>query len=106
LIFIQTHQTFAIHAYPRDYWRFSTEGLAALFPATLGVRILSCHYQYPCRIVTADDPGQALNPSYLNVCLLATKVGPAPEAFVPDFGRRTRRARDALSWLPSRSGSF
>lgn len=43
--------------------------------------------QYPCRIVTADDPGQALNLSYLNVCLLATKVGPAPEAFVPDFGR-------------------
>ena len=87
LILIQTHQTFVIHAYPHDYGRFSTEGLAALFPATLGLQILSCHYQYPCRIVTADDPGQAFNPSYLNVCLLARKVGPVPAVFVPEFGR-------------------
>lgn len=87
LAFIHTHQTFALHAHPHDYWRFSMEGLTALFPATLGFEVLSCHYQYPCRIVTPDDPLQAQNPSYLNVCLLARKVGPAPEAFVPDFGR-------------------
>jgi SAM-dependent methyltransferase len=87
LAFIHTHQTFALHAHPRDYWRFSMEGLAALFPVTLGFEVLSCHYQYPCRIVTPDDPLQAQNPSYLNVCLLARKVGPAPEAFVPDFSR-------------------
>lgn len=87
LAFIHTHQTFALHAHPHDYWRFSMEGLAALFPMSLGFEILSCHYQYPCRIVTPDDPLQAQNPSYLNVCLLARKVGPAPEAFIPDFGR-------------------
>jgi SAM-dependent methyltransferase len=87
LAFIHTHQTFAIHAHPHDYWRFSAEGLAALFPATLGLEILACHYQYPCRIVTADDPLQAQNPSYLNVCLVARKVGPSPEAFVPDLSR-------------------
>jgi SAM-dependent methyltransferase len=87
LVFIHTHQTFALHAHPHDYWRFSTEGLMALFSPALGLEILSCHYQYPCRIVTADDPLQALNPSYLNVCLLARKVGPTPDAFVPDLGR-------------------
>lgn len=85
--FIHTHQTFALHAHPHDYWRFSTAGLSALFPPTLGFEILACHYQYPCRIVTAADPLQARNPSYLNVCLLARKVGPAPAEFVPDFGR-------------------
>ena len=53
----------------------------------LGFETLACHYQYPCRIVTADDPLQAENPSYLNVCLVARKVGPAPEAFVPDLAR-------------------
>jgi hypothetical protein len=87
LAFIHTHQTFALHAHPHDYWRFSMEGLAALLPVTLGFKVLSCHYQYPCSIVTPDDPLQAQNPSYLNVCLLARKVGPAPEAFVPDFRR-------------------
>ena len=63
------------------------EGLQALFGSTLGFETLACHYQYPCRIVTADDPLQAENPSYLNVCLVARKVGPAPEAFVPDLAR-------------------
>ena len=56
LAFIHTHQTFALHAHPHDYWRFSMEGLAALFPVTIGFEVLSCHYQYPCRIVTPDDP--------------------------------------------------
>jgi SAM-dependent methyltransferase len=86
-VFIHTHQTFALHAHPHDYWRFSTEGLRALFSPDLGLEVLSCHYQYPCRIVSEDDPAQALNQSYLNVCLVARKVGPTPEAFVPDFTR-------------------
>ena len=34
LAFIHTHQTFAIHAHPHDYWRFSMEGLQALFGST------------------------------------------------------------------------
>lgn len=85
--FIHTHQTFALHAHPHDYWRFSTAGLSALFPPTLGFEILACHYQYPCRIVTTADPLQARNPSYLNVCMLARKVGPAPKEFVPDWSR-------------------
>jgi hypothetical protein len=86
LVFIHTHQTFALHAHPHDYWRFSMEGLRALFSPSLGFGTLSCHYQYPCRIVTPDDPLQAVNASYLNVCLLARKVGPAPDTFVPELG--------------------
>jgi len=85
VVFIHTHQTFALHAHPHDYWRFSTEGLRTLFSPALGLEVLSCHYQYPCRIVSADDPVQALNPSYLNVCLVAKKVGSSPEVFMPDF---------------------
>jgi SAM-dependent methyltransferase len=85
--FIHTHQTFALHAHPHDYWRFSIEGLQTLFPPELGFEILSCHYQYPCRIVSPDDPMQALNPSYLNVCLLAKKIGPAPDTFRADLTR-------------------
>ncbi len=77
-VFIVTHQTFALHAHPHDYWRFSTEGLAAMFPVTLGLEILSTHYAYPCRIVTPQDPLQAQNPSYLNVCLLPGRSGRRP----------------------------
>ena len=86
-VFIHTHQTFAVHAHPHDYWRFTTDGLKTLFSPALGLEILSCHYQYPCRIVTPDDPGQVFNPSYLNVCLVAKKVGPTPPTFVADLSR-------------------
>lgn len=87
LVFVHTHQTFALHAHPHDYWRFTVEGLRALFAPALGLETLSAHYQYPCRIVSPEDPLQAANPSYLNVCLLARKVGPTPDTFVPDLAR-------------------
>jgi hypothetical protein len=87
VVFIHTHQTFALHAHPHDYWRFTTEGLTTLFGPGLGLEVLSCHYQYPCRIVTPDDPGQVFNASYLNVCLVARKIGPTPPTFVADFAR-------------------
>ena len=31
LIYIQTHQSFPLHGYPHDYFRFSREALASLF---------------------------------------------------------------------------
>jgi SAM-dependent methyltransferase len=36
LVFVQTHFSFPLHAYPSDYWRFSTEALKTRFinPAT------------------------------------------------------------------------
>lgn len=86
-VFIHTHQTFALHAHPHDYWRFTTEGLTTLFGPALGLEVLSCHYQYPCRIVTPEDPGHVFNPSYLNVCLVARKIGPTPPVFIADFAR-------------------
>jgi hypothetical protein len=43
------------------YWRFTTEGATTLFGPGLGLEVLSCHYQYPCRIVTPDDPGPVFN---------------------------------------------
>jgi hypothetical protein len=87
LILIQAPQTFALHAFPHDYWRFSTEGLKTLFPPALGFEVLSCHYQYPCQIVSPDDPTQSSSPSYLSVCLVARKIGPAPDTFILDLSR-------------------
>lgn len=83
-VFVHTHQTFSLHPHPHDYWRFSTEGLETLFSRAIGFDILSCHYQHRCRILTHQDPNQFFTPSYLNVCLLAKKVSPTPEAFIAD----------------------
>lgn len=84
-VFVQTHQTFCLHAYPDDFWRFTEGSLRALFGTGAGLEILACHYEYPVHIVSQDDPGQQLDPAWLNVCLTARKVAPTPAAFRPDL---------------------
>jgi hypothetical protein len=73
-IFISTHQTFPIHGYPDDYFRFSDRALASLFdnPYWDEVDARLCH---PCQIippstVTRWDPAA---PAYLCVELTATR---------------------------------
>lgn len=41
LLFIQTHQSFPLHAHPYDYFRFSREALAGLFGTQMGFRVLA-----------------------------------------------------------------
>lgn len=83
--FIQTHHTFVVHAYPNDYWRFTTDGLKALFGPAIGFEVVVAHYSFPCTILSKERPEQAGRPSFLNVCLLARKVQPTPERFLLDF---------------------
>lgn len=47
LFFIQTHQTFPIHGYPHDYFRYTREGMESLFRNATDV---VSSYEYPCRI--------------------------------------------------------
>lgn len=74
LVFIQTHQTYPLHAYPYDYWRFSAEALQTLFCEKVGFKTLHSSYEFPCHIYSAHVPGAKDDPSYLNVLLLAKKM--------------------------------
>jgi hypothetical protein len=72
LLFVCTHQTFPLHGYPHDYFRFSAEALAGIFDDA-GFEILDGGYTYPASIippaeVTRWNPGAA---AYLNVDVLA-----------------------------------
>lgn len=49
IAYIATHQTFPIHGYPSDYFRFSTEALDLLF-TDAGLVPLGSEYVYPCTI--------------------------------------------------------
>lgn len=68
LVYVATHQTFPIHGYPNDYWRFSSGALDVLF-GDAGLAVESVGYQYPCRI----EPGPEVTrwnsqaEAYLNV---------------------------------------
>ena len=81
-LFVQTHQTFQLHAYPSDYFRFSVEALAAMFPPQMGMRIDTTLHEFPAEIHSVLG---VTKPAFLNSCLVGTKVGPTPAAFVYDL---------------------
>jgi SAM-dependent methyltransferase len=68
LLYIDTHQTFPLHGYPDDYFRFSTDALAVLM-GDAGLDVIATDYVLPCRIVP-DVPVAVWNeaaPCYLHV---------------------------------------
>jgi hypothetical protein len=81
LLYLQTHQTFALHGYPHDYCRFSREALAALFPAAMGFRVIATDHEFPARIYSRRVADQHLHPAWLNSLLIGTKVAATPGAF-------------------------
>lgn len=81
-LFIQTHQTFHLHAYPSDYFRFSTEALAAMFGPQMGFRIDTMLHEFPAEIHSVVG---VTSPAFLNSCLVGTKVAPTPDNFIYDL---------------------
>ena len=49
LLYIGTHQSFPLHAYPHDYWRFSTEALRTLLEDA-GLETLGAWYEWRSHI--------------------------------------------------------
>lgn len=85
LLFIQTHQTFHLHSYPFDYFRFSREALAGLFGTKMGFNVLATDYEFPSRIFSQREPNTAVKPAYLNVRLFGTKQQPTPEEYIYEY---------------------
>jgi SAM-dependent methyltransferase len=81
-VFIQTHHCFPLHAYPYDYFRFSTEALAACFGSKNGIEVVSTGYDFEAEIRSARIP---TSPDWLNTHLFGIKTGMAPERFVYEF---------------------
>jgi len=81
LAFVQTHQSFPIHAYPNDYYRFTREGLEALFGGQAGFRTIRSGHQFRCAVVSAREPRAALMPAYLNSVITVEKIDHAGRDF-------------------------
>jgi SAM-dependent methyltransferase len=85
VLFIQTHHTFPLHAYPYDYFRFSREALAGLFGTEMGFRVNETKYEFPARVYSSQVPGSFRVPAHLNVCLYGEKVATTPEEYIYEF---------------------
>ena len=85
VIFIQTHQTYPIHAYPYDYFRFSREALAGLFGTQMGFRVIATDYEFPLQINTRREPALHNLDAFLNTRLFGEKIAPTPRDYIFEF---------------------
>jgi SAM-dependent methyltransferase len=78
--YISTHQTFPLHGYPSDFFRFSKEALALIF-RDAGLNVVECEYEHRAKIsapnefiaLSYQDEWNATFPSYMVVNLFAQK---------------------------------
>jgi SAM-dependent methyltransferase len=85
LLFVQTHQTFPIHAVPYDYFRFSKDAMASLFGTKMGMQVHTVCYASPAAIYSRVDPGGHRAPAFLHVALYAEKVAKTPAEFIYEY---------------------
>ena len=74
VLFVSTHQTFPLHGYPSDYYRFSDMALQSL-ATDAGLQVVEVAYDNPCTIVPSDsvDVWNTIAESYLGVSICAVK---------------------------------
>jgi hypothetical protein len=81
LLYVQTHQSFPLHGYPNDYFRFSKDALASLFGTGMGFDVVAANYDFPVRLYSRRDPIGQLSPAFLNTTLWAEKRAPTPDQY-------------------------
>jgi hypothetical protein len=81
VLFVQTHQSFPLHGYPNDYFRFSQDALASLFGTEMGFEVVATNYDFPVRLVSRRDPVGQRMPAFLNTTLWGEKRAPTPDDY-------------------------
>jgi hypothetical protein len=81
-LYVQTHQSFPLHGYPNDYFRFSQDALASLFGTSMGFEVVATNYDFPARIYSRRVPTTQHMPAFLNTTLWGEKRGPTPAEYV------------------------
>jgi hypothetical protein len=80
-LFVQTHQSFPLHGYPNDYFRFSQDALASLFGTEMGFEVLATNYDFPVRLYSRRVAATQHMPAFLNTTLWGEKRAPTPAEY-------------------------
>jgi hypothetical protein len=81
LLFVQTHQSFPLHGYPNDYFRFSQDALASLFGTQMGFEVIATNYDFPVRLYARRVAMTQHMPSFLNTTLWGEKRASTPDDY-------------------------
>ena len=86
-IYIQTHQTYPLHGYKYDYFRFSRECLKAIFSKKMNFSTIATYFTGDCVIIphTNVNRWNNLAESYLNVNYIGEKNDKTPEEYIYDI---------------------
>ena len=86
-IFIQTHQTFPLHGYKYDYFRFSREAIKAIFSKKMNFSTISSYFTNDCVIIPHNNVNSwnYMGESYLNVVYIGEKNNTTPEEYIYDI---------------------
>jgi hypothetical protein len=52
---VAAHQSFPVHGYPSDFFRFTREALGEVFHPDHGWRVVDSEYRHPCRVVPQSN---------------------------------------------------
>lgn len=81
VLYVQTHQSFPLHGYPYDYFRFSQEALASLFGTEMGFEVMATNNDFPARIFSRRVEDLHRLPAFLNTTLWGEKRAPTPAEY-------------------------
>ena len=86
-IVIQTHQTYPLHGYKYDYFRFSREALKSIFSKKMNFSTVTSYFTHNCVIIPHDNVNGWNNvaESYLNVFYIGEKNNKTPKEYIYDI---------------------
>jgi len=96
ILYIQTHQSFPLHAYPYDYFRFSREALAGLFGTKMGFRVIATGYSLPISLYSPHLLDHDA-PAFVNVHVYGEKTDKTPDEYIYEFDLEKKQQEEQPS---------
>jgi len=86
-IYIDTHQTYPLHGYKYDYYRFSREALKSLFSNKMNFITITSYFSKNCVIVPHEtlENWNDVAESYLHVTYIGEKFDETPNEYIYDI---------------------
>lgn len=86
-ILISTHQSFPLHGYKYDYYRFSREAIKSIFSKKMNFITITSYFTNSCLIIPHENINQwnYLAESYLNIFYIGEKINKTPDEYIYDI---------------------